>query len=151
MNVYGTTTKKKEVHVSVNASLFHCIGVYTKLIDQRVPSTVKAQISCWDAYQIFWVKRRAHIWRWDGRGGGAYLKGLSFSFFKFWPQNNIVLLPVHVKQTVSVNKTVTIRRKPNLCVITFSWVQFSLMSPILSSHSELLDCVFSDFSFLGEG
>ena len=53
MNVYGTTTKKKEVHVSVNASLFHCIGVYTKLIDQRVPSTVKAQISCWDACQIF--------------------------------------------------------------------------------------------------
>ena len=53
MNVYGTTKKKKEVHVSVNASLFHCIGVYTKLIDQRVPSTVKAQISCWDAYQIF--------------------------------------------------------------------------------------------------
>lgn len=52
MNVYGTTKKKKEVHVSVNASLFHCIGVYTKLIDQRVPSTVKAQISCWDAYQI---------------------------------------------------------------------------------------------------
>ena len=54
------------------------------------------------------------------RGGGAYLKGLSFSFFKFWPQNNIVLLPVHVKQTVSVNKTVTLRRKPNLHVITFS-------------------------------
>ena len=53
-------------------------------------------------------------------GGGAYLKGLSFSFFKFWPQNNIVLLPVHVKQTVSVNKTVTLRRKPNLHVITFS-------------------------------
>ena len=25
------------------------------------------------------------------------------------------------------------------------------MSPILSSHSELLDCVFSDFSILGEG
>lgn len=98
----------------------------------------------------FSESRGGHICE-GGMEERAYLKGLIFSFFQFWPQNNIVLLPVHVKQTVTVNKTITIRRKPNLCVITFSLVQFPLMSPILSSHSELLDCVFSDFSFLGEG
>lgn len=67
----------------------------------------------------FSESRGGHIFE-GGMEEKAYLKGLIFSFFQFWPQNNIVLLPVHVKQTVTVNKTVTIRRKPNLCVITFS-------------------------------
>ena len=51
----------------------------------------------------FSESRGGHIFEggMEGGGGGAYLKGLSFSFFKFWPQNNIVLLPVHVKQTVT--------------------------------------------------
>ena len=51
----------------------------------------------------FSESRGGHIFEggMEGGGGGAYLKGLSFSFLKFWPQNNIVLLPVHVKQTVT--------------------------------------------------
>ena len=74
----------------------------------------------------FSESRGGHIFE-GGMEEKAYLKGLIFSFFQFWPQNNIVLLPVHVKQTVTVNKTVTIRRKPkSLCYHFF-------MSPVFSN------------------
>ena len=39
----------------------------------------------------FSESRGGHIFE-GGMEGGAYLKGLSFSFFKFWPQNNIYCL-----------------------------------------------------------
>ena len=39
----------------------------------------------------FSESRGKHIFE-GGMGERAYLKGLIFSFFKFWPQNNIVSL-----------------------------------------------------------
>ena len=75
----------------------------------------------------FSESRGEHIFE-SGMEERAYLKGLIFSFFQFSPQNNIVLLPVHVKQTVTVNKTVTIYKKK-----TKSVCYHFFMSPVFSN------------------